>query len=71
MPDTDAHLSAETAYEDTEWISVGKAATLLGVSVQTMQRWDRAGILPAHRSVTNQRRYRRDELAAFRPIRAA
>jgi excisionase family DNA binding protein len=43
-------------------LSVGDAAKYLGVSVSTLQRWDREKILVAERTVTNQRRYRRSAL---------
>lgn len=72
MPDTDTHLNAGKAYEDTEWLSVGEAAEVLGVSVQSLQRWDRSGKFVAHRSPTNRRRYLRSELnTAFAPPEAA
>lgn len=39
-----------------EFLSVGEAARALGVSVKTVQRWDKTGLLPVIRTVTNQRR---------------
>src|ERR1700741_99998 len=39
-----------------EFLSAGEAARLLGVSVKTIQRWDKAGLLPVIRTATNQRR---------------
>ena len=42
--------------------SVGKFAKKIGVSVNTLQRWDREGILIAHRSPTNQRFYTEEDL---------
>jgi putative resolvase len=39
-----------------EFLSAGEAARALGVSVKTIQRWDRAGLLPVIRTATNQRR---------------
>ena len=42
--------------------SVGKFAKKIGVSVNTLQRWDREGILTAHRSPTNQRFYTEEDL---------
>ena len=39
-----------------EFLSAGEAARALGVSVKTIQRWDKAGLLPVIRTVTNQRR---------------
>jgi putative resolvase len=37
--------------------SVSQFAKLLGKSIKTLQRWDRAGILQAYRTPTNQRYY--------------
>jgi putative resolvase len=37
--------------------SVSQFAALLGKSVKTLQRWDKAGILKAYRTPTNQRYY--------------
>ncbi len=39
-----------------EYLSAGEAARALGVSVKTIQRWDKAGLLPVIRTATNQRR---------------
>ncbi|MFL5626813.1 MAG: IS607 family transposase [Ktedonobacteraceae bacterium] len=39
-----------------EYLSAGEAARVLGVSVKTIQRWDKAGLLPVIRTATNQRR---------------
>ncbi len=39
-----------------EFLSAGEAAHALGVSVKTIQRWDKAGLLPVIRTATNQRR---------------
>ncbi len=42
--------------EDT--ISTGKAAKLLGISVKTLQRWEREGrLIPIARTDTNRRVY--------------
>jgi putative resolvase len=39
-------------------------AKRVGVSVKTLQKWDRIGVLPAKRTITNRRYYTDDELAA-------
>jgi excisionase family DNA binding protein len=39
-----------------DFLSVGEAARALGVSIKTIQRWDKAGRLPVIRTVTNHRR---------------
>jgi putative resolvase len=45
-----------------EFLSAGEAAHLLGVSVKTIQRWDKAGLLPVVRTATNQRRIPMDAI---------
>ena len=37
--------------------AVSQFAELLGKSVKTLQRWDKAGVLKAYRTPTNQRYY--------------
>ncbi|MFL5624224.1 MAG: IS607 family transposase [Ktedonobacteraceae bacterium] len=39
-------------------------AKKVGVSVKTIQKWDRIGILPAKRTITNRRYYTDEDLAA-------
>src|SRR5215469_12129861 len=39
-------------------------AKRVNVSVKTIQKWDRLGILPAKRTITNRRYYTDDDLAA-------
>lgn len=41
-------------------------ARLIGRSVKTLQRWDRAGILHAYRSLTNRRYYTHSQYLAYR-----
>jgi putative resolvase len=60
----DTYTEPGTATGDDSWLSVGEAAALIGVSVSTLQRWDRDKILVADRTPTNQRRYRRSVLLA-------
>ncbi len=43
-------------------------AELLGVSVKTLQRWDRDGILKAERTPTNRRYYTYDQYLQFKGI---
>ena len=44
-------------------------AELLGVSVQTLQRWDRKGILKACRTPTNRRYYTYDHYLQFKGVK--
>lgn len=49
-----------------EYLTVGEASELLGVSKDTLRRWDRAGKLKARRHpITGYRLYLRRELDAF------
>ena len=43
-------------------------AELLGVSVKTLQRWDRKGTLKANRTPTNRRYYTYDQYLQFKGI---
>jgi molybdopterin-binding protein len=44
-------------------LSLGEAAKAVGVSVDTLRRWDRAGKLRTHRDERNRRRISRSEIA--------
>jgi len=43
---------------------------LIGRTVNTLQKWDRKGILKAHRSPTNRRYYTHDQYLAYRGLSA-
>lgn len=44
---------------------IGDFAKLIGVSVATLQRWDREGRLKAYRSPTGRRYYLREQADSF------
>ncbi len=44
---------------------LNKFAQLIGKSIQTLQRWDRQGILKAHRSITNRRYYTHEQYLEY------
>ncbi|MGH3954487.1 MAG: MerR family DNA-binding transcriptional regulator [Mycobacterium sp.] len=46
-------------------LSVGEAATLLGISTDTLKRWEKAGRIKSLRTPTNHRRYRLSEVDAL------
>ena len=46
-------------------------AELLGVSVKTLQRWDREGTLKAHRTPTDRRYYTYDQYLQFKGMATA
>lgn len=53
---------------DTARLSIGEAARLLGVSVDTVRRWESAGLIVSTRTPGNQRRF---ELAEIERARSA
>ena len=44
------------------YLSIRKAAAILGVSIATLRNWDASGKLPALRTPTGQRRYTEKQL---------
>ncbi len=52
-------------------LSLGEAARALGVSVDTLRRWDRDGKLQTVRDKRNRRRVPAEEVERLRPIRRA
>ncbi len=53
--------------ESSDFLSVGEAAAFMGVSAETLRRWDRSGRLPATRRPGSKHRfYARQDLAEFR-----
>lgn len=51
---------------DTKNYKPKEFAELVGVSVKTLQRWDRDGILKAYRTPTNRRYYTVDQYLQFK-----
>ncbi len=49
----------------TNLLSIGEAASTLGVSVDTMRRWDAVGKLIPVRLPSGHRRYRREDIDAL------
>lgn len=45
-----------------KYYSTGEFAAVIGKSIPTVQRWDREGILKAHRTATNRRYYTEDQI---------
>lgn len=51
-------------------ITITEAARRLGVSVKTMQRWERSGkLIPAGRTTTNRRLYLESQITALQGVR--
>jgi len=49
----------------SDLLSIGEAARALGVSVDTLRRWEREGKITSTRTLGGQRRYRRTDIAAI------
>ena len=47
-------------------ISIGKAAKLLGVSKDTLRRWEKANKISSQRTPTGHRRYKEEELSGLK-----
>jgi predicted site-specific integrase-resolvase len=50
------------------YVSTGQAAKMLGVSVSTLQRWDRTGKLVPERTPAGRRRYKVADLGSYNPL---
>ena len=50
---------------DEQFVSIGKAAKMLGMSIEGLRKWEREGRLIPVRTLTNHRRYRVAELHAL------
>lgn len=46
------------------WLSIGQAAKFIGVSPDTLRRWEKKGKIKAFRSPTNRRYYTKEQLKA-------
>lgn len=51
--------------DDTEWLPLGKAATLLGVHNMTLRRWSDAGRFPSYRTPGGHRRFALSDIQAY------
>ena len=56
---------AETQNPEEEWLSIGDAAELLGISRDTLRRWEKKGKVPVYRSPTDRRYYKKNELISM------
>ncbi|MDA8194329.1 MAG: MerR family DNA-binding transcriptional regulator, partial [Thermaerobacter sp.] len=50
---------------DGQFVSIGNAAKMLGMSIDGLRKWASAGILLPVRTLSNQRRYRVADLRAL------
>jgi len=65
--DNNAHMSifGESSNPPAESVSIGDAASALGISVKTLRRWEEAGKIAAIRTAGGHRRYPVNELQRF------
>lgn len=56
----------DTAPEPPELVPIGAAARLLGVSVDTLRRWEAEGKIASTRTLGKQRRFDRAEIERAR-----
>ncbi len=54
------------AQEDLDLLSVGPAAAMLGVSPDTLKRYEKAGRIACRRTPTGHRRFRRIDVERLR-----
>ncbi|SKT96122.1 MerR family transcriptional regulator [Mycobacteroides abscessus] len=47
------------------YLSVGEAAGLLGISADTLRRWEKSGRIASLRTPTNHRRFRAEDIEAL------
>lgn len=58
-------------YSGDDLLPIGQAAKLLGVSTDTLRRWDAAGRICALRTPTGQRRFRYGDITTLMTSKAA
>ncbi len=50
---------------EEQFVSIGKAAKMIGMSIEGLRHWEATGVLVPMRTLTNQRRYRVADLQAL------
>lgn len=60
-----SRVTTDTAGGGLEWLTLGQAATYLGVAQSTVRKWCDTGRLPAFYTPGGHRRFRRSDLDAF------
>ena len=54
-----------TAMREEELLAISEAARMLGVTVETVRRWEREGRIKAVRTPAGHRRFRRSDVEAL------
>ena len=58
-------MDARYTQPEAEYLPIGEAARVLGVSVDTLRRWESEGRISAIRTLGNQRRFGRADVEAL------
>jgi excisionase family DNA binding protein len=58
-------MQTKHASSSGENLPVGAAAALIGISADTLRRWEKAGRITSVRTPTGHRRFKRDEVLAL------
>ena len=58
-------MQIKHASPKSEHLPVGAAAALIGISADTLRRWEKAGRIQSFRTPTGHRRFKRDEVLAL------
>lgn len=61
---------ARDTQTEAELVPIGDVARLMGVSVDTVRRWEKAGRITAHRTPGGQRRFPTTEIERLRNTEA-
>lgn len=65
MPDTKTYVGHTGDESSTKWLTIGEAAKYMHLSVSSMRRYDKSGVLPAARTPGGQRRWLASDLDAW------
>ena len=65
MPNRDRSGARPAPANEADWLTLGQAATFLGVAQSTIRKWSDHGRVPAFYTPGGHRRYRRGDLETF------
>lgn len=58
-------MQTKQTHDNEQWLTSGEAAAVVGVSRDTIKRWQRAGRIAARRTPTGHLRFRRADVEAL------